>query len=316
MKSILVTGGTGSFGQAFVKRILEDDSVRRVVVYSRDELKQFEMARGITDSRIRFFIGDVRDLSRLRRALSGIDTVVHAAALKQIPIAEYNPDECIKTNIGGAQNVIDAAIDSRVSRVLALSTDKAVNPINLYGATKLAAEKLFTAANNLAGANGPRFSTVRYGNVIGSRGSVIPFFRSRASTGQLPITDPRMTRFWLTLEQGVEFVIKSVGRMQGGEVFIPKLPATLVTDIARAVAPDCRHEIVGIRPGEKIHETLMCREESRNAREFDDSFVIYPSMHDLPSLVVCGGRPVPDGFEYSSASAAHPRHVKAVLEAA
>jgi UDP-N-acetylglucosamine 4,6-dehydratase len=315
MTSYLVTGGTGSFGQAFVKRVLQDENTRRVVVFSRDELKQFEMARGYSDDRLRFFIGDVRDYPRLRRALAGIDTIVHAAALKHIPIAEYNPIECIRTNIGGAQNVIDAAIDCAVAKVVALSTDKAVSPINLYGASKLAAEKLFVSANHLAGNRPPRFSVVRYGNVVGSRGSVVPFFRGLARTGRLPITDARMTRFWITLDQGVDLVLASLGRMKGGEVFVPKLPATRVVDIAEAVAPGCRHDLIGIRPGEKLHETLISAEEARNTREFDDHYVIYPAVQEWgPSER--GGIPVAADFEYSSARAAHVRHVKAVLEAA
>lgn len=315
MHSVLVTGGTGSFGQAFVKRILEEEHVKRVVVYSRDELKQFEMARAVCDERVRYFIGDIRDLARLRRALRGIDTIVHAAALKQIPQAEYNPDECIKTNIGGAQNVIDAAIDCGVASVIALSTDKAVNPINLYGATKLAAEKLFVAGNHLAGSKGSRFSVVRYGNVVGSRGSVVPRFRSMAATGRLELTDARMTRFWLKLEAGCEFVLQCLGRMQGGEVFVPKLAATRVADIAAAIAPECTQEIIGIRPGEKLHETLISAEEARNTREFIDHYVIYPAVADWGPQVK-SGNPVPHDFEYTSASAADVRHVKTVLEAA
>lgn len=294
--NILITGATGSFGNAFVKRLLDQSLADRIVVYSRDELKQYEMAiRFGHDPRLRFFLGDVRDLARLRRALRGVDTVVHAAALKQIPAAEYNPDECLKTNVGGAQNVVEAALDCQVGKVVALSTDKAVNPVNLYGASKLAAEKLFVAANNLAGHDGPRFSVVRYGNVVGSRGSVIPFFRERAATGILPITDPRMTRFWITLEQGVSLVLKSLDLMQGGEIFVPRLPATRIVDLATYMAPGCRQEIIGIRPGEKLHEVLISREEARITREYRDYFVIGGNPHT--------GWPVDDEFEYSSASA-------------
>lgn len=319
MTSYLVTGGTGSFGQAFVKRVLKDADTRRVVVYSRDELKQVEMARSFDNDRLRFFIGDVRDADRLRRALCAVDTIVHAAALKHIPVAEYNPIECIKTNVGGAQNVIDAAIDAGVARVIALSTDKAVNPVNLYGASKLAAEKLFVAANHLSGSSGVRLSVVRYGNVVGSRGSVLPFFRDCASAGRVPITDPRMTRFWITLDQGVDFVLTSLQRMRGGEVFVPKLPATRITDLAAAIAPGCSQEIIGIRPGEKLHETLIGKEEARNTYEFSrwrpGYYVIYPAIQEW-GPVEREGIPVPDGFEYTSETAADPRHVKAVLEAA
>lgn len=296
---VLITGGTGSFGQAFVKRLLEDENVSRIVVYSRDELKQSEMAvRLRSDPKLRFFIGDVRDLARLRRALHGIDTIVHAAALKQIPAAEYNPQECIKTNIGGAENVIEAALDSGIKSVVGLSTDKAVHPINLYGATKLAAEKLFVAANNLSGRDGPRFSVVRYGNVVGSRGSVIPFFRSLAETGELPITDLRMTRFLITLDQGVDLVLKAIKEAKGGDIFVPKLPSATVTQIADYVAPNCAYKVVGIRPGEKIDEVLIGSEESRHAREFVDYYVI-----DMLSRWSTGKK-VKQGFEYSSADAA------------
>ncbi len=314
MTAYLVTGGTGSFGQAFVKRVLQDEATKRVVVYSRDELKQYEMSQRFSDGRLRYFIGDVRDKARMVRGLAGIDTVIHAAALKQIPIAEYNPIECIKTNIGGAQNVIDAAIDCGVGKVVALSTDKAVNPINLYGASKLAAEKLFVAANHLRGASGARFSVVRYGNVVGSRGSVVPFFRAVSRTGVVPITDPRMTRFWITLDQGVDLVLSSLKLMKGGEVFVPKLPATLITDLANEVAPGCKHEIVGIRPGEKLHETLISQEEARNTHEFDDHYVIYPAVQEW-GPPVRDGHPVDSNFEYTSELVAAPWHVKAVLEA-
>lgn len=316
LMNILITGGTGSFGQAFVKRLLEDRNVGRIVIYSRDELKQHEMSQRFVDPRLRFFIGDVRDGNRLRRALRDIDTIVHAAALKHIPIAEYNPIECIKTNIGGAENVIDAAIDCGVSRVLALSTDKAVNPINLYGASKLAAEKLFVAANHLSGADGCRFAVVRYGNVFGSRGSVIPFFRRKAQEGgAIPITDARMTRFWITLEQGVKFVLDSLDRMRGGEIFVPKLPATRITDLATAIAPHAKQEIVGIRPGEKLHEVMISREEARSAYDFGDHYRIYPPIQLWASPLSHGGMPVAADFEYSSATAAPPQSWESLLTA-
>jgi UDP-N-acetylglucosamine 4,6-dehydratase/5-epimerase len=278
--SILITGGTGSFGKAFIRTVLRQYRPRRLVVYSRDELKQFEMQQEFHDPALRFFIGDVRDAARLSRAMSGIDYVVHAAALKQVPAAEYNPMECIKTNVYGAQNVIDAAIECGVKRIVALSTDKAANPINLYGASKLASDKLFVAANNLVGSAPTRFSVVRYGNVVGSRGSVVPFFQGLLSRGakELPITDPRMTRFWITLEKGVAFVLDSFGRMLGGEIFVPKIPSARITDLAEAVAPGLPHKTVGVRPGEKLHETMVTRDDARLTLEFDDHFVIQPSI--------------------------------------
>lgn len=276
-KSVLVTGGTGSFGQAFVKHLLSNHNPKRVVVFSRDELKQFEMAQQVDAPQLRYFIGDVRDEARLERALEGIDTVVHAAAMKQVVAAEYNPIECIKTNVMGAENIINASINMGVKRVLALSTDKAVNPLNLYGATKLCSDKLFVAANHLSKQEGTKFSVVRYGNVIGSRGSVIPFFKNLRSTGKLPITDPRMTRFWLTLNDGVKFVEDCIVRMNGGEVFIPKISSMLITDLAKAIAPECELENIGIRPGEKLHEMLIPEDEARNTIEFDDFFVICPT---------------------------------------
>lgn len=304
--SILVTGGTGSFGKKFVKLMLDKYKPKRLVVFSRDELKQFEMQQDISAPNLRYFIGDVREEARLRRALEGIDIVVHAAALKQVPAAEYNPIECIKTNVIGAENVINASIDAKVKRVVALSTDKAVNPINLYGATKLCADKLFVAANNLSGANGTRFANVRYGNVIGSRGSVIPFFKKMQKTGVLPITDPRMTRFWITLEHGTEFVARCMHMMKGGETFVSKLPSMRITDLAEAVAPECTREIVGIRPGEKLHEVMVPSEESRDTLEFEEFFVIQNKQvpqSDPKNLHVyegVEGSAVAEDFRYSS----------------
>lgn len=304
--SILVTGGTGSFGKRFVKLILDEYAPERLVVFSRDELKQFEMRDELDAPNLRYFIGDVRDDARLRRALHGIDIVVHAAALKQVPTAEYNPIECIMTNVIGAENVINASIDCGVKKVLALSTDKAVNPINLYGATKLCADKLFVAANNLAGIDGTRFSNVRYGNVIGSRGSVIPFFKKMRETGTIPITDERMTRFWITLDQGVRFVARCIGMMNGGETFVSKLPSMRITDLAEAIAPDCKREVIGIRPGEKLHEVMVPSEEARHTVECDDFFVI--KGEQIPVRPGSGtdmfgeqqGRPIEEGFRYAS----------------
>jgi UDP-N-acetylglucosamine 4,6-dehydratase len=277
--SILVTGGTGSFGQAFIQQLFARHKPARVIVYSRDELKQFEMQQNFLQPQIRYFIGDVRDRERLDRALKGIEYVVHAAALKQVPAAEYNPIECIKTNIMGAENVINASIDQKVKRVVALSTDKAVNPVNLYGATKLCSDKLFVAGNHLAGGGGTRFAVVRYGNVIGSRGSVVPFFKARAKTGKLPITDPRMTRFWIRVQDGAEFVERTLGIMRGGEIFIPKIPSMRITDLATAVCSSCEQEVVGIRPGEKLHELLTTKDDARHTLEFTDYFVIRPGVH-------------------------------------
>jgi len=304
-KVILVTGATGSFGRAFVRRVLSRYRPRKLIVYSRDELKQFEMARSFPESRypcLRYFIGDVRDATRLHRALSGVDVVVHAAALKQVPACEYNPLEAIKTNILGAANIIDAAIDCRVARVIALSTDKAANPINLYGATKLCSDKLFTASNHYSGGARTSFSVVRYGNVVGSRGSVVPFFLQKAHEGVVPITDPRMTRFWITLEQGVDFVLSSLARMAGGEVFVPKLPSMNILDLAKALIPDCRIEVVGIRPGEKLHEVMVPEDDARHTLEFSDHFEILPTTADWRSTMAAskGGLPCPDGFIYSS----------------
>jgi len=304
--SVLVTGGTGSFGKKFVKLLLEKYKPRRLVVFSRDELKQFEMSQELDAPNLRYFIGDVRDEARLRRAFQGIDLVIHAAALKQVPAAEYNPIECIMTNVMGAENVINVAIDSGVKKVVALSTDKAVNPINLYGATKLCADKLFIAANNLSGSDGTRFSNVRYGNVIGSRGSVVPFFKKMRETGVIPITDSRMTRFWITLDQGAQFVARCVGMMSGGETFVAKLPSMQITDLAEAIAPGCKQEIVGIRPGEKLHEVMVPSEEARHTIEFDDFFVIkgeqVPSRSKADPNLYGGqvGAPVDEAFHYAS----------------
>lgn len=305
-KSILVTGGTGSFGREFVRHVLREFNPRRLVVLSRDEFKQFEMAETVNGPTVRYVVGDVRDPGRLTRAFAGIDVVVHAAALKQVPTAETNPIECIRTNVLGAENVINAALDAGVERVVALSTDKATNPINLYGATKLCSDKLFIAANGLAGENGTRFSVVRYGNVVGSRGSVIPFFKQRRPTGTIPITDPRMTRFWITLDKGVDFTLRVLTMMGRGEVFVPKQPSMHLVDLATAVAPECRHEVIGIRPGEKIHEVLIPADESAQTLEFDGFYVIVPAFHESwgtkPAQTYDGqiGRPVPHGFEYRS----------------
>ena len=299
--SILVTGGTGSFGKKFVEIVLREHQPRRLIVFSRDELKQHEMrAAGFTHPSLRYFIGDVRDETRLRRAMHGGDVVVHAAAMKQVPACEYNPIEAILTNVMGARNVIDAAIDIGVKTVLALSTDKAVNPVNLYGATKLCAEKLFVQSNAYAGGTGTRFSCVRYGNVVGSRGSVIPLFLQQRRDGVVHITDPRMTRFWITLEQGVRFVLRCLQRMRGGEVFVPKIPSTNIMHVVDAVAPGCRVEEIGIRPGEKLHEVLVSEDEARHTLELDDMFVIQPAHAWWSSDSVAGGHPLSDGFRYGS----------------
>lgn len=301
-KSILITGGTGSFGQACARALLAKRNPARVIILSRDELKQYEMAQQFTEfDNIRFFLGDVRDKDRLYRAFRGVDIVIHAAALKQVPAAEYNPFEVIKTNILGAQNLIDAAIDTQVSHVLALSTDKAAAPINLYGATKLCSDKLFIAANSYAKAGGTKFSVVRYGNVLGSRGSVIPFFREQRKQGVLPVTDERMTRFWITLDQGVNFVLKSVERMVGGELFVPKLPSMNIMDLAKAICPECKVESVGIRPGEKLHEVMIPRDEARNTLEFEDHFVIKPNFSFFDRRFDnAGSSSVAEDFEYNS----------------
>lgn len=321
-KSVLITGGTGSFGKQFVRTVLQRYRPAKVVVYSRDELKQYEMMQEFTQPAMRFFIGDVRDRPRLRQALDGIDYVVHAAALKQVPAAEYNPMETIKTNIYGAENVIHAALEAGVQKVIALSTDKAANPINLYGATKLASDKLFVAANNIVGKRATRFAVVRYGNVVGSRGSVVPFFRRLLSEGaaDLPITDPKMTRFWITLQQGVDFVLQSFARMYGGEIFVPKIPSSNIVDLARAIAADVPHRIIGIRPGEKLHEVMCPQDDCRLTLEFSDHFVIKPSItfiqHPDYACNRAGeqGRGVPDGFEYNSGNNPHVLSVEQLRE--
>ncbi len=322
--NVLVTGGTGSFGQAFIARLLKNHRPARVVVFSRDELKQYEMQQTFTAPEMRFFIGDIRDRERLNRALSGVQIVIHAAALKQVPAAEYNPIECIKTNVIGAENLINACIDQKVKRVIALSTDKAVNPVNLYGATKLCSDKLFVAANHLSGSGETRFSVVRYGNVIGSRGSVVPFFKKYRDSGRkLPITDPEMTRFWIQLPDGAAFVDRCVGLMRGGEIFIPKIPSMKITDLARAISADSEHEIVGIRPGEKLHELLLTRDDARNTIEFGDYYIITPGIHmwdpAAMSAVYGGeqGKPVAPDFEYASNTNDHwfnIEQLRAVIE--
>jgi UDP-N-acetylglucosamine 4,6-dehydratase (inverting) len=306
-KSILITGGTGSFGRAFVRTVLtRHPHVRRLVVYSRDELKQFEMSQVFSERQypgLRYFIGDIRDEMRLRRALEGIDVVIHAAALKQVPAAEYNPFECIKTNVLGAQNLIEACLDRHVERVVALSTDKAAAPVNLYGATKLCSDKLFIAANNIKGKRDIRFSVVRYGNVMGSRGSVIPFFIDKRTTGVLPITDPRMTRFNISLQDGVDMVLWLLEHSVGGEVLVPKIPSYRITDVAKAVAPECRHEVVGIRAGEKIHEEMITASDSLTTVDIGRYYAILPSGADYTVEDYCalmGGRPVEPGFAYNS----------------
>jgi UDP-N-acetylglucosamine 4,6-dehydratase len=302
-KTVLITGGTGSFGKKATAVILQKYKPKKIIIFSRDELKQFEMSQiyPMSDYPMRYFIGDVRDKERLYRAFQGVDYVIHAAALKQVPAAEYNPFEAVKTNIIGAQNVINVAIDQRVKQVIALSTDKAANPINLYGATKLCADKLFIAGNAYVGRDHTIFSVVRYGNVVGSRGSVIPFFEEHRKNGSLPITDPRMTRFWITLEQGVEFVLLCLEHMCGGELFVPKIPSMNIMDLARAIAPECETRIVGIRPGEKLHELMIPRDEARKTLEFDDFYVMQPAFKFWERRCSWdGGRQVPEDFEYSS----------------
>jgi UDP-N-acetylglucosamine 4,6-dehydratase/5-epimerase len=298
---VLVTGGTGSFGRKFIEVILRDKNPVKAIVFSRDELKQHEMrVSGFDQPNLRYFIGDVRDLDRLRRAMHGVDIVVHAAALKQVPACEYNPMEAIKTNIIGSSNVIEAALDTGVKKVLALSTDKAVSPINLYGATKLAAEKLFVQSNAYAGSSITRFSCVRYGNVVGSRGSVVPIFIKQRQNGRLTITDERMTRFWLTLEQGVHFVIRCIEEMQGGEVFIPKIPSMRIVDLARVIAPEAQFDVVGIRPGEKLHEALISEDEARSTVEREDMYVVVPNITLWQRNLKYSGLPLKEGFSYSS----------------
>lgn len=312
-KSILITGGTGSFGKKFIATLFEKYKPKRVAVYSRDELKQFEMQQSFNAPEMRYFIGDVRDAERLKMAMRNVDYVVHAAALKQVPAAEYNPMECIKTNIHGAENVIQAALANNVEKVIALSTDKAANPINLYGATKLASDKLFVAANNISGGHKTRFAVVRYGNVVGSRGSVVPFFKKLIADGgkELPITDPRMTRFWITLEDGIEFVLKDFQRMQGGEIFVPKIPSMRITDLADSLYPNIPTKIIGIRPGEKLHEIMCPADDSHLTLEFDDHYVIRPSItfsykvnYETNPLGETGV-PVEQGFEYNSGNNPH-----------
>lgn len=310
-KNILITGGTGSFGHKFVKTILRNYQPNKLIIYSRDELKQYEMAQRFNPSVypcMRYFIGDVRDGDRLKKAMNGVDIVIHAAALKHVPIAEYNPMECIKTNIMGAQNVIDASLETGVKQVVALSTDKAANPINLYGATKLASDKLFIAANNIRGQAQTSFSVVRYGNVVGSRGSVVPFFKKLLAEGasEIPITDERMTRFWITLQEGVDFVIKNLARMWGGEVFVPKIPSMKVTDLKEALAPEIPSKIIGIRPGEKLHEVMVPSDDAHLTLEFHDHYVITPTIQFAQKVsfetnrLGETGQWVERGFEYSS----------------
>lgn len=307
-KSILITGGTGSFGKEFVRIILNEYNPKKVIIYSRDELKQYEMALQFNDKRMRYFIGDVRDEKRLKAALNGVDICIHAAALKQVPIAEYNPMECIKTNIYGASNVIDACLKMEVGEIIALSTDKAANPINLYGATKLCSDKLFISANNIKGTLNSRFSVVRYGNVIGSRGSVVPFFKSLRESGAkfIPITDKRMTRFFITLNDGVRFVLKSLERMQGGEIFVPKIPSVKITDLAKVIAPNIPQKVIGIRPGEKLHEIMIPKDDARLCVEFDDFYIIEPTINfNSPldysyTLLNERGNAICDDFEYNS----------------
>lgn len=308
-KSILITGGTGSFGKAFVKNVLQRyPDIKRLVIFSRDELKQFEMEQKYSVKQhpvLRYFIGDVRDESRLRRALEGIDVVVHAAALKQVPAAEYNPFECIKTNVLGAQNLIEACLDSNVQRVVALSTDKAAAPINLYGATKLCSDKLFVAANNIRGNRDIRFSVVRYGNVMGSRGSVIPFFLEKRASGVLPITDPAMTRFNISLQEGVDMVLWSLENAWGGEVLVPKIPSYRITDVAKAIGPECEHPVIGVRPGEKIHEEMITASDSFNTVDMGHYYAILPSGGAYSIADYCAktdAKPVESGFSYNSGS--------------
>ncbi len=298
-KVVLITGGTGSFGKKFTLRLLETN-VKKVIIFSRDELKQYEMKQEFKDERLRFFIGDVRDKDRLYRAFDGVDHVVHAAAMKHVDACEYNPFEAVKTNIHGAQNIIEAAIDKGVEKVVALSTDKAAAPVNLYGATKLASDKLFVAGNSYAGDKNTRFAVVRYGNVVGSRGSVVPFFKKMRETGRLPITDERMTRFWITLDQGVRFVIDSFAGMQGGEIFVPKIPSMKITDLAKAIGPECDIDIVGIRPGEKLHEVMITEDDARRTVESDNFYIIQPEFPWWHTPEIKEYQKLNDGFKYSS----------------
>jgi len=307
-KNILITGGTGSFGKQFVRTILKKYHPNKIIIYSRDELKQYEMAQTFSNKCMRYFIGDIRDLHRLEKAMKGVDYVVHAAALKHVPIAEYNPMECIKTNVMGAQNVVDAALSCGVNKIIALSTDKAASPANLYGASKLVSDKLFVAANNLTGENDIKFSVVRYGNVLGSRGSVVPFFKKLIEEGatELPITEAEMTRFWITLQEGVDFVLKNFERMQGGETFVPKIPSMKMTELASALAPHLKQKVIGIRPGEKLHEIMCPTDDSHLTVEFEDHYVIKPTItftkkrDYLTNALGESGLPVAKGFEYNS----------------
>lgn len=300
-KTVLLTGGTGSFGKKFVEMLLKEHDPYAIRVYSRGELAQVEMERTFCDERLRFLIGDVRDRTRLYRAMNGVDFVVHAAALKHVPVCEYNPIEAVKTNVEGASNVINAAIDNNVEKIIALSTDKAVQPVNLYGATKLVAEKLFTQGNAYTGeGKKTRFSCVRYGNVIGSRGSVVPLFVKQKKSGKITITDKRMTRFWITLEDGVHLVVKSLEEMKGGEVFVPKIPSTKITDLADVIAPDVPQEVIGIRPGEKLHEVLLTKDEARHSKEFEKHFIIEPEHGFWSSGNHCNGKTLDENFEYAS----------------
>jgi len=319
-QTILITGGTGSFGREYTKTLLEEYKPAKVIIYSRDELKQYEMGNEYNNDCMRYFIGDVRDRDRLMLAMQGVDYVIHAAALKQVPSAEYNPMECIKTNIHGAENVIHAAIANNVKKVIALSTDKAANPINLYGATKLCSDKLFVAANNMVGMKATRFSVVRYGNVVGSRGSVVPLFRDIINNGgkALPITDERMTRFWISLQDGVQFVLKNFKRMHGGEIFVPKIPSARITDLAHAMGPNMSLEIIGIRPGEKLHEIMCPKDDSHLTLEFNDHFVITPSITFVEHPDFCcnalgeKGKFVDCDFEYNSGNNNHFLSVKEI----
>lgn len=322
-KSILITGGTGSFGKQYTRTLLDEYNPSKIIIYSRDELKQFEMAQVYNEACMRYFIGDVRDQQRLSQAMKGVDYVIHAAALKQVPAAEYNPTECIKTNVHGAENVIKSAIDNNVEKVIALSTDKAANPINLYGATKLVSDKLFVAANNMAGGHPTHFSVVRYGNVVGSRGSVVPFFKQLIAQEAefLPITHQEMTRFWITLQQGVDFVLKNFGRMKGGEIFVPKIPSMRVVDLATSLAPEMATRIIGIRPGEKLHEIMCPADDSHLTLQFDDHYVIQPSIrfynaeNDF-SVNAIGEKSVPveQGFVYNSGTNEHFLSVEELRE--
>ena len=299
-KTVLVTGGTGSFGKSCIRRILQDDQINKVIVFSRDELKQFEMQSIFKSPKLRYFLGDVRDFQRLKQATDGVDVIIHAAAIKQIPAAEYNPMEAIKTNIIGAENIVNVAIANGVEKVLALSTDKAANPANLYGATKLCSDKLMVAGNILAGKHPTRFAVVRYGNVLGSRGSVIPFFQEQQKLGVLPITDIRMTRFWLTIEEGVQFVLDSLERMQGGEIFVPKIPSFKVIDVAKVVAPDTPTKIIGIRPGEKLHEVMITEDDSNFTVEFEKYYAILAPFLMESNFYSKNGSKVPFGFSFTS----------------